>query len=1020
MEKQNIINPFPGLRPFQKHESGLFFGRENHVGEILRKLSTFRFVSIVGNSGSGKSSLVRAGVLPKIEQSEQDNWLVATMRPGKNPVDELVECLFKKELFGSENPERNKSLIDENIKIVNANKLGLVQLIRTHLKPDTKLLILVDQFEELFRFQNSLNNEQNTQADHHFVDLLLGAVSQKEVPVYIIMTIRSDFLGDCEQFSGLPEAINDGQFLIPRMNREELQRSITGPIDLVNGKISPQLVYRLLNEIGNSNDQLPVLQHALMRTWEVWMDENEPNKPIDIETYEKTGGLSKALSNHAEEAFSELKTDEKKKVTEAFFKTITLKGPDNRGIRRPTLFRDILKITGADENILREVINTFRRSDRGFIMPPESVELKENSIIDLSHESLMRIWERLSNWVNEEAESAEIYIRICESALLYDKNMAGLWRDPDLQIALDWKSKNNPNSEWAVRYDENFDLAIRFIEASKQDKKFMIAERNRRKQLTRIVLTLFLIALSGLTVWAYLESKKSESSAQKALVEKQNALEQEKIAKEQKLAAEANFIKAEEETKKAEIEKQKAEEQRKIAIKNSLEAELQRSKAERASISANEARKAAELDKKIAQLQRQLSDSLKTVADNSKENAFRLRVLSISQTMAIKSTQAQINSYEKNVKHLLALQANKFNEDYKGNPNDPEILNSLFSSYRAFQNRNEYIHNHHLDAVRSLAFSHDDKKIASSGADGKMIVINKSDLSKTITNYPQLQSIVENIGFSPDDSKIFASSDENRILIYDMNETSNKPNKINIVHKDKISSLNWEGNLMVSTSFDLFVRIIDPIKSTLIKEVQLVSKPLCSKMLLNKQKLLIGCEDGNVYQLDLKEPYQAKLLKKCNSDRITCIDYLAGKDLVATGSSSGKLIVFELGQTDHEIMNLSAHNAIMTSVKFNLTNQSVATSSYDGLIKVWNTRLKDDQPLVYSEHESWVWGVSFSNDGKYLISGGRDKSVHLYPVDRKLMVAKIENNVSRNFTQNEWINFIGADIPYEKTITGIK
>src|SRR5437016_466949 len=176
----DISNPFPGLRCFQPDEDFVFFGRHQQIEDLLRRLRTNRLVAVVGTSGSGKSSLVRAGLLPAV-------------------------------LGGAESQE-------ESIQ---------------------------------------------------FVDLLLQATREAE-NVYVVLTMRSDFLGECSQFLGLAEAVNNGEFLIPRMTRDQIQEAIEGPIRVQGAEIAPRLLFRLLNDVEDDQDQLPVLQHALMRTWALW------------------------------------------------------------------------------------------------------------------------------------------------------------------------------------------------------------------------------------------------------------------------------------------------------------------------------------------------------------------------------------------------------------------------------------------------------------------------------------------------------------------------------------------------------------------------------------------------------------------------------------------------------------------------------------------------------------------------------------------------------------------------------
>jgi Novel STAND NTPase 1 len=132
------------------------------------------------------------------------------------------------------------------------------------------LLVVVDQFEEIFRFKKESSHERSEDEAAAFVKLLLEASRDKTARVFVVITMRSDFLGDCAQFRDLPEAINDGQYLIPRLSREQMRQVIESPAKVHGAEISPALVTHLLNHIGDDQDQLPVLQHSLMRTWDEW------------------------------------------------------------------------------------------------------------------------------------------------------------------------------------------------------------------------------------------------------------------------------------------------------------------------------------------------------------------------------------------------------------------------------------------------------------------------------------------------------------------------------------------------------------------------------------------------------------------------------------------------------------------------------------------------------------------------------------------------------------------------------
>ena len=148
----------------------------------------------------------------------------------------------------------------------------------------------------MFRFRAAREFSSTGDDAAAFVKLLLEAAQQREFAIYIVPTMRSDFLGDCAQFQGLPEAINDGQYLIPRMTRDERRFAITGPVGVTRGKITEPLVNRLMNDVGDNPDQLPILQHALMRTWDYWAGHRLNGEPIGLEHYEAVGTMADALS----------------------------------------------------------------------------------------------------------------------------------------------------------------------------------------------------------------------------------------------------------------------------------------------------------------------------------------------------------------------------------------------------------------------------------------------------------------------------------------------------------------------------------------------------------------------------------------------------------------------------------------------------------------------------------------------------------------------------------------------------
>jgi energy-coupling factor transporter ATP-binding protein EcfA2 len=285
--RRDLLVPYPGLRPFRREEAELFFGREEQVDELGRKLGAQHFVAVVGPSGCGKSSLIYAGLLPELESGllldVQGDWRFATIRPGDQPITRLAEALVG--AMGNEKTTTNKPDYVSEVGFLCATlfrgPLGLLEAIgETNLLEGGSLLLLVDQFEELFRFRR----EEGIQEADAFVAMLLETARQayadpQRFPIYIAITMRSDFLGHCDRFNGLPEAINKSQYLTPRMNRRQRRAAIIGPAAMFGADVDEALVNQLLNDMGDDPDQLPIMQHALMRMWE---------RAKEIDGYEST------------------------------------------------------------------------------------------------------------------------------------------------------------------------------------------------------------------------------------------------------------------------------------------------------------------------------------------------------------------------------------------------------------------------------------------------------------------------------------------------------------------------------------------------------------------------------------------------------------------------------------------------------------------------------------------------------------------------------------------------------------
>lgn len=458
-------NPFVGLRPFRTDEDYLFFGREEQTVELVRLLREHRFLAVVGTSGSGKSSLVRAGLMPALQGGTMtqagSSWEIVIMRPGGSPRRNLAQALVDADFYDPDDAESLPRLE----ATLNRSRQGLVEAVRqSDVDPATNVLIVVDQFEELFRFrQRGFDSQEAASA---FVKLLLHASDEQDAKIFIAITMRSDYLGDCADIPGLAESVNDGEYLIPRLRRQQRRDAIEKPVNVGGAVIAPRLVQKLLNEVGDDADQLPVMQHALMRTWDVWEADHADAEPIDLRHYEAAGRMEAALSHHADAIYDELPSNAHRDAAEKIFKTLTERGPDNREIRRPTVLSKMVEISGCEREVIDAVIEAYRKPGVTFLMPLAEVALEPETVIDISHESLMRVWTRLRSWVEDEAQSARIFQRLSDTARLHGDGKAGLYKDPDLQIAQSWREEHGPTEAWSEQYGGGFEGAMAFLETS--------------------------------------------------------------------------------------------------------------------------------------------------------------------------------------------------------------------------------------------------------------------------------------------------------------------------------------------------------------------------------------------------------------------------------------------------------------------------------------------------------------------------------------------------------------------------
>ena len=529
---QTLENPYPGLRPFEITESHLFFGRDQQVGELVKRLERNRFLAVVGASGSGKSSLILAGLIPALERGgvweAGRRWRTVVTQPSGAPFERLAFHLSKTGLDASHLRESSHGLIN----------------VARQLPSDESLLLIVDQFEELFRYKelHPITTEARRTRDQQaadaaeFVQLLLEA-SRHHPPIFIVLTMRSDYLGDCAEFRDLPETLNDCQYLIPRMTRQQRKEAIEGPLGRVG--IAPSLVQRMLNDAGDEPDQLPVLQHALMRTWARWRKSDpQAARRIELSDYEAIGRFGGALNQHADELLAGVQPD----LAACIFKRLTARGRSNRERRDPATLAEIWAVCGATtperQAEVAAVIDQFRSGGATFLRPL-SGPITPDRFVDITHESLIRLWKKLRDeWLGEEQLAAKVLVDVAERARNWKTGTGELLSGLDLDRVMQWDRTRNKTAAWAEHYVESstVDEVVEFLDASR-------AAARRRVLRRRVLAGATLLVLLGIGAWAtyrVLQRQWAETAAE--LAAKREVEAAERLAEDQRAASEQELL----------------------------------------------------------------------------------------------------------------------------------------------------------------------------------------------------------------------------------------------------------------------------------------------------------------------------------------------------------------------------------------------------------------------------------------------------------------------------------------------
>lgn len=1022
----DYANPFPGLRSFDYEDSNLFFGRDQPIRELKDILHMARLLAIVGNSGSGKSSLIKAGLIPTLQRERKD-WSVIGLTLGRDPFESLTVAL--QQYFTDQ--KTDVSNLDIN-HLLRQNADSLTNLLSA--QEEQTILLFIDQFEEIFR--HSLDDsdqptEQETIAD--FIKLLLAASQKPDNHIFIVLTMRSDFLDYCTLYEGLTEAINKGSYLLPKMNASEIREVIVRPVEVLGAQITPGLTERLLTDTGQNANQLPVLQHALMRTWQHWKASAAPEQAIDIPNYEAVGTMAQAISIHAEELYTSL-PEKSQQATEKIFKSLITLSLHGTGTINALTINEIKAITGLPEYLIFDIVDRFRGREASFLTPFAGTSVGQDTAVSISRGRIVQLWERLRTWAQEEIESAKLYKEIAKSSADYQAGRTGLLVPPELQLALKWQKENKPTLAWAQRYDMFFERAISYLDYSKDQYEFEFKSREKRQQqdlqrnriLAVIGITLAVIAIIASIYFNLLMNdasqarKEAEINAQNARREQQNAedqtkeaVSQSKIAQQLQEIAEQQRLLTEEQRRIAESQRQYAQEQQQLATSQKNRADQERSIAIQQKNLANIATSIASAAEKRAKSASKTSDSLKVLAERTSEReklnakeASRLGMLAVAQSIAIKASQMPDNVKD-SLPALLSVLAYQLNLKNDGPSNAPAV----FSALSRVSNKKSILEGHR-DNVRVLAVRPGKNSLLSASDDGSVRLWNLVTDRSVSTFTAARRSIggFRSAFVSDSKNRLVAGNTEGQLYVWNLTDPK-KSVLLATRHSPIIDLLEYKSDdqfVSVSAEGVVIRWKFTPTGIDSVGFLRTGHKLFSAQFAPNQTQLICGSDNGRILFIDTADLSKAPVVISRPEFKGSHVSALAlspdGKSLV-TGSSSGNVLLWNLGNNRlNGLVNFlpSSHAATVTGALFSPDNRLIITGSLDGSVRIWSRADPQQAPVVISDYHNWVMSLALSTDGNTLFYGGADKTIRSMTINTQLLYDRALKIAKGNYSNEEW------------------
>ena len=991
------ICPYKGLRSFDciEEDAQYFYGRTALTDKLLEKVRLGNFLAVLGASGSGKSSVVRAGLLYQLKLGQRlsgsENWSIKIFKPGEHPLYSLATAFVDLELSGI---ERVSEAAKGEELIINKGTDGLRLLVNSLISDNTQRLVLViDQFEESFTL--CTNNEERKQ----FFEYLLGAVNQCGDKLCLVLTMRSDFFGKCteQEYSGLAQQIQQNLVTVTPMTREELEQVIIKPAEQVDLEIEPELVEEMLVDVVHTPGSLPLLQDTLTQLWKTSIDNR-----LQLKTYSQLGGVIGTLRQRAQAVYESFKGEEQAACKHVFL-ALTQLGEGTENTRRRCFKQDLVNTLYSEELIDRV---TQRLTDENLIVTDEKSiasnemenTLERVAVIDVAHEALIRHWSTLNVWLEENRRKLHSQRGIEQAAQI-------------------WK-ENNKQTDFllkGVRLGEAKDIYIKYAdELSQEVQEFIVAclderlreEKEQKKRLRKTQRALAVISVLGITATgfgslAYLNQQNAQSREIEAL----NALSEASISSNQHLDGLITSLKAGKRLKVQSKSLLGASPGIKFTTLMTLQqavsqtSEINRlqkhsQKVNAVSFSPDGKLIASVGNDKNLIIWKRNGKSIKTIPSEDRLTAINFSpdgklivVGSADHTLKLYSVEDELIKPRPFTPYQVSKQHQDWVTSVSFHPDSKTIVSAsrdgTIKLWRIDGTLIKTLEKAHNSWVNTVKFSPDGQTIVSGGEDN-LIKLWRSDgsLLKTLTEH---QGRITQIKFSLDGKFIFSISDDKTVKIWDkqgklLQTRSGYSGEFNSI------SINSKNNLLaIANSQGIEIVRFAP---TFIGNSQVLQKIPNNRAKINDisfspdgEFIASASNDKSVRIWQIKKT----IPQNQEADNISSVAVNSQKSSEISFANAGWDGKIYLRRQDGSLLKtLSGHEYPVTAINFSSNGKFLASASNDKTIKLWDL---ENNTLVdtFTEHKKSVNSVSFSSKDKLLVSGSTDKTVKLWNQTGKLL-----------------------------------